>query len=267
MGVKNSIQRKLLELKKLSVNSHKQNNTQRERNAKMAIEIRNVKKTYQVGEVVTHALRGVDLDIKKGEFVVVLGASGGGKSTLLNVMSGLDSIDSGTITIGDEVISEMNQKQLTYFRRRNLGFIFQQYNLLPNLSLEENIQVGAYLAKNPLDVNEMVKLVGLSEHSGKYPQQLSGGQQQRISIARALVKNPEILFCDEPTGALDEKTAKQVLELLVDLNQKMQTTIVFITHNPAIAQISNKIVRMNSGNIVDIKINQTPKSVQEVEWS
>ncbi len=233
----------------------------------MAINLQKVRKTYKVGDVVTKALQGVDLYINEGKFVVILGPSGSGKSTLLNVMSGLDSIDEGEITIGGENISQMNEKELVGFRRRKLGFIFQQYNLLPNLNLEENIEVGSYLSSDPLDVKEMVKLIGLDEHSGKYPNQLSGGQQQRVSIGRALVKNPEILFCDEPTGALDEVTAKQVLGLLQDLNEKMKTTIVFITHNPNIAEMADVTIKMNSGNIVDISVNENKKTAEEIEWS
>ncbi len=233
----------------------------------MAIMLEKVEKTYKVGEVVTKALQGVDLEIESGKFVVILGPSGSGKSTLLNVMSGLDTIGNGVISIGDEKISNMTENQLTNFRRRKLGFIFQQYNLLPNLNLEENIEVGAYLSSNPLNVKEMVKMVGLDEHSGKYPHQLSGGQQQRVSIGRALVKNPEILFCDEPTGALDENTAKQVLELLQDLNDKMKTTIVFITHNPNIAEMADIIIKMNSGKIVENINNVNKKRADEIEWS
>ncbi len=232
----------------------------------MGIRIENVKKYYQVGEVQTKALDGVSLEINDGEMVVLLGPSGSGKSTMLNVCSGLDDVTEGTITVDDQVITGLSEKQLTLFRREKLGFIFQQYNLLPNLSLEENIEVGSHLSKDPLSIDEMIETVGLSDHKGKFPQQLSGGQQQRISIARALVKNPSILFCDEPTGALDEKTGKQVLQILQDLNKEYNKTIVIITHNPGIAVMADKVVRMNSGKIIDIQLNDVKKPASEVEW-
>lgn len=231
------------------------------------ITLENVFKTYKTGDVETHALRGVSLSIKDGEFIVILGPSGSGKSTLLNVISGLDNITSGSIKFNGEEISKYKEDKLTEFRRDNLGFIFQQYNLLQNLTVYENIQMGADLSKNPLDINETLKHVGLESSKDKYPSQLSGGQQQRVSIARSVVKNPSIMFCDEPTGALDEETAKQVLNLLQKLNKELKTTTVIITHNPSIANMADTVIRMNSGKIEEIYKNKEKLTANELKWS
>ncbi|EGT3614738.1 ABC transporter ATP-binding protein [Clostridium perfringens] len=233
----------------------------------MMITLENVFKTYKTGDVETHALRGVSLSIKDGEFIVILGPSGSGKSTLLNVISGLDNITSGSIKFNGEEISKYKEDKLTEFRRDNLGFIFQQYNLLQNLTVYENIQMGADLSKNPLDINETLKHVGLESSKDKYPSQLSGGQQQRVSIARSVVKNPSIMFCDEPTGALDEETAKQVLNLLQKLNKELKTTTVIITHNPSIANMADTVIRMNSGKIEEIYKNKEKLTANELKWS
>jgi len=197
----------------------------------MLIKMKNVSKIYQNGDFETKALNQVDLTINRGEFIVVLGPSGSGKSTFLNVLSGLDTPTEGEIFIDEKEISKLNQKELTKFRRENLGFIFQQYNLLSTLTARENIELGYKIAKEPFDIDEMLKSVEIFDQKSKFPSQMSGGQQQRVSIARALVKKPKILFCDEPTGALDEKTGKGILDLLSQLNKKYQTTIVLITHN------------------------------------
>ncbi|MDZ5254595.1 ABC transporter ATP-binding protein [Clostridium sp. LIBA-8841] len=231
------------------------------------ITLENVFKTYKTGDVETHALRGVSLSINDGEFIVILGPSGSGKSTLLNVISGLDNITSGSIKFNGEEISKYKEDKLTEFRRDNLGFIFQQYNLLQNLTVYENIQMGADLSKNPLDINETLKHVGLESSKDKYPSQLSGGQQQRVSIARSVVKNPSIMFCDEPTGALDEETAKQVLNLLQKLNKELKTTTVIITHNPSIANMADTVIRMNSGKIEEIYKNKEKLTANELKWS
>lgn len=231
------------------------------------ITLENVFKTYKSGDVETHALRGISLTINDGEFIVILGPSGSGKSTLLNVISGLDTITSGSIKFDKKEISKYKEDELTKFRRDNLGFIFQQYNLLQNLTVYENIQMGADISKNPLDINEIITHVGLNDSRNKYPSQLSGGQQQRVSIARSIVKNPRIMFCDEPTGALDEETAKQVLNLLQKLNQELKTTTVIITHNPNIAKMADTVIRMNSGNIEETYKNKEKLTANELKWS
>lgn len=231
------------------------------------IKLENVYKTYKSGDVLTHALRGVSLTIKDGEFVVILGPSGSGKSTLLNVISGLDTISSGSIKFNDEEISSYNEEALTKFRRDNLGFVFQQYNLLQNLTVKENIQMGADISKNPLKIDEVMKDVGISDWSSKYPSQLSGGQQQRVSIARSVVKNPSIMFCDEPTGALDEETAKSVLKVIQKLNIELKTTTVIITHNQSIANMADTVIKMNSGKIEEIYINENKLSPDNLKWA
>jgi putative ABC transport system ATP-binding protein len=232
----------------------------------MAIELKQVNKEYLSGEVTTHALKDVTLSIPSGEFVVLLGPSGSGKSTLLNVCSGLDTPSSGTITIDDDVISDMNTKELTRFRRDNLGFIFQQYNLLQTLSVRENVEVGRHVASDPFEVEEVVAQVGLTPNIDKYPYQLSGGEQQRVSIARALVKNPKILFCDEPTGALDEDNAKEILGVIQKLNETYDTTVILITHNPSIGVIADRIIKLNSGEVVDVQVNDTKQPASAIVW-
>jgi len=231
------------------------------------IELRKVNKIYLNGELETHALKEVDLEIAKGEFIVILGPSGSGKSTLLNVLSGLDSPTSGEIKMNQEDIHLLKEKALTMFRRKHLGFIFQQYNLLSTLTVYENVALGHALSKEPFNIDQMLKDVGIDDQKDKYPHQLSGGQQQRVSIARALVKKPAMLFCDEPTGALDESTGKEILDLLVKLNKSHETTILLITHNPAIAQIADRVVKMNSGCIAEIIKNENKKDAKDIHWS
>ena len=233
----------------------------------MGFELKGVTKIYQVGEINTYALKDVDMNINEGEIMVILGASGSGKSTLLNVISGLDSPTSGEIYFNDQVISRYTSSQLTKFRRDELGFIFQQYNLLQNLTVRENVEIGAALSKQPLNIDEVISVVGLGDKANKYPYQLSGGEQQRVAIARSVAKNPAIMFCDEPTGALDENTGKQVLELLQNMNEKYGMTIVIITHNPSIAELADRVVRMNSGEVQEQWKNEYKKKVREIKWA
>lgn len=232
----------------------------------MSIKLEQVSKIYQSGEVETVALKEVSVDIKEGQVVVLLGPSGSGKSTLLNVCSGLDNPTSGTITIDGEVISDMNAKQLTKFRRNNLGFIFQQYNLLQTLSVRENVEVGREVSNDPFTVEEIVEQVGLTPNIDKYPYQLSGGEQQRVSIARAVVKKPKIMFCDEPTGALDEDNAKNILGVIQTINETYGTTVILITHNPAIGVMADRIIKLNSGEVVDDITNEKKKRASEIVW-
>ena len=231
------------------------------------IALRNVSKEYDVGGVKTAALKNINLDVKKGEFVVVLGASGSGKSTLLNVTGGLDTVCQGEIQVDDFTITDLNSKGLTDFRREYLGFIFQHYHLLPNMTVYENVEVGTQLNKGAIETEKVLQEVMLADQAKKFPYQLSGGQQQRVAIARALAKNPRILFCDEPTGALDEETGKAVLEVLQQINEQLHTTIFLITHNLGIAEIADKVVKMKSGEIVEIKNNSVKKRAREVSWS
>lgn len=231
------------------------------------IKLTNVTKIYSTGEVDTTALKEVNLTIKQGEFVVLLGPSGSGKSTMLNVCSGLDQTTKGTITIDRDIISDMNEKELTKFRRDNIGFIFQQYNLLQTLTVKENVEVGKEIAKNPFIVEEVIEQVGMTQNIDKYPYQLSGGEQQRVSIARAVVKNPKIMFCDEPTGALDEDNARDILQVLQKLNETYKTTVVLITHNPNIALLSDKVVKLNSGMVIEVIENKEKISAKDITWS
>lgn len=230
------------------------------------ITLKEVTKIYASGEVQTSALKNISLKLNKGEIVAILGPSGSGKSTLLNVCSGLDVPTSGTIQIDTDMISDMNTKELTKFRRDNLGFIFQQYNLLETLSVLENVEVGREVSTDPFTAEEVLEQVGLSNSLSKYPHQLSGGEQQRVSIARAIVKKPKILFCDEPTGALDEDTAKDVLSVLQQLNETYKTTIFIITHNPSIGLIADKIIKINSGELVEIVNNDIRLNAHDIEW-
>lgn len=232
----------------------------------MSIKLEKVTKIYSTGEVDTVALKEVDFEVNNGEVVVLLGPSGSGKSTLLNVCSGLDNPTSGMITIDGEVISDMNSKELTKFRRDNLGFIFQQYNLLQTLNVKENVEVGHAVSKDPFTVEEIIEQVGLTPNMSKYPFQLSGGEQQRVSIARAVVKKPKIMFCDEPTGALDEENAKEVLGVIQKLNEIYDTTVILITHNPSIGVMADRIVKLNSGEVVEVIVNKDKKPASEIVW-
>ncbi len=232
----------------------------------MFLEIKQIRKAFGQGDSRVEVLRGIDLSLERGEFCVLLGPSGSGKSTLLNIIGGIDSADSGEIVIDGESMSHMNEKQLTMYRRRHLGYIFQMYNLIPNLTVRENIEVGSYLSEKPLDVNELLKLLGLWEHRGKVPSQLSGGQQQRTAIGRAVVKNPDILLCDEPTGALDYKTSKEILKLIEQVNTTYGNTIVMVTHNDSIKYMADTVVRLRDGQIRDKVRNEQKVRAEDLEW-
>jgi len=230
---------------------------------KKYIELSNVYKTYTNGKVKTQALKKVNLIINKGEIIVILGPSGSGKTTLLNCISGLDKPTKGRIKINRDFISRYSEKSLTKFRRKYLGFIFQTYNLLENLTVKQNVEVGSSLSRKKVDIDKVLDIVDMLPHKDKYIHELSGGEQQRVSIARAIAKSPKIMFCDEPTGALDEETGKKVLEALVNINEEMGTTLIIITHNPGIATIGDRIIKMNSGSIVeDVKNKRiNPKNI------
>lgn len=225
-----------------------------------------VSKVYRSGEVETVALRNINLTVEDGEFVVILGPSGSGKSTLLNVISGLDTVTSGTIMFQGDCLTELSEREMTEFRRDHLGFIFQQYNLLQNLTVHDNVQIAADLSRQPLDIATLLDKVGLAEAGNKYPRQLSGGEQQRVSVVRSLAKNPDVIFCDEPTGALDEMNSKLVLKALQELHREFGKTVVVITHNAGIAQMADMVIRMNSGAITDIRHNDVKVDAEDVEW-
>ena len=233
---------------------------------KVFLEIKNIKKHFGEGESRVEVLKGIDIEIEKGEFCVLLGPSGSGKSTLLNIIGGIDAADEGYISINGEKTADMNEKALTLYRRKHLGYIFQMYNLIPNLNIKENIEVGAYLSDNPLDVDDLLKTLGLHEHRHKLPNQLSGGQQQRTAIGRAIVKNPDILLCDEPTGALDYNTSKEILQLIEDVNKKYGNTIIMVTHNDAIKQMADRVVKLRDGMIRKNYLNETKLTAEELDW-
>ncbi len=232
----------------------------------MFLEISNIKKSFGEGDSRVEVLKGINLGIEKGEFCVLLGPSGSGKSTLLNIIGGIDSADSGYISINGEKTADMNEKALSLYRRKHLGYIFQMYNLIPNLNIKENIEVGAYLSNKPLDVDELLHTLGLYEHRHKLPNQLSGGQQQRTAIGRAIVKNPDILLCDEPTGALDYNTSKEILKLIEEVNKKYGNTIVMVTHNDAIKYMADRVVKLHDGNIRENYRNEKRISATELDW-
>lgn len=232
----------------------------------MFLEIKGIKKSFGAGESRVDVLKGIDLEIEKGEFCVLLGPSGSGKSTLLNIIGGIDGADEGSITIDGEQLEDMTEKKLSLYRRKHLGYIFQMYNLIPNLTLRENIEVGAYLSDRPLDVDELMHTLGIYEHQNKLPNQLSGGQQQRTAIGRAIVKNPDILLCDEPTGALDYHTSKDILALIERVNQKYGNTIVIVTHNDAIKNMADQIVKLKDGQIQDVEMNAAKVPAEQLEW-
>ncbi len=229
------------------------------------IKIENVKKSYGTKENLYQVLKGISLSIGDGEFSVILGPSGSGKSTLLNVVSGLENLDEGSICYDDVDITKLSDKELTSFRKNNIGFIFQQYYLLPGLNVDKNVKMGADLAGNR-DYRQMIEAVGLGGKMNKYPSQLSGGEQQRVSVARALAKKPEVLFLDEPTGALDEETGRLVLDYICRLQKELKFTIIMVTHNSNIADMADKVIRMNSGRIVEIVSNETRKTAYEIGW-
>lgn len=229
------------------------------------ITVSNLKKSFGSVTNKNEVLKGIDLKILDGDFIVILGASGSGKSTLLNCLSGLEKPDSGTITYDQIEITNLNDSQITEFRKNNVGFIFQQYYLLPNMTVEKNVRMGADLADNK-DFRDIIKAVGLEDKIKKYPNELSGGEQQRVAIARALSKKPKILFLDEPTGALDEQTGRQILDYINNLHKQYGFTIVMVTHNLNIAEMANKVVKMNSGKIIEVSSNKTQKTAYEIGW-
>lgn len=224
-------------------------------------------KTYKLNDIDNHALNDVDLSINEGEIVVILGPSGSGKSTMLNLLSGIDKPTKGKIFFGETRIDKMIDLELTNYRKDYLGFIFQSYNLISSLTVKENIELGKELSTNPLNMDDVIKSVELKDQKNKYPYQLSGGQMQRVAIARSLVKNPRVLFCDEPTGALDEKTGKKVLELLQQINKKYNTTMIIVTHNPSIALMANTVIKMNSGKIKEIIHNKEVIDAKDLRWA
>ena len=230
------------------------------------IEFRNVKKVYKMGEVEIEALAGVDFSIDKGEFVVIAGASGAGKSTILNILGGMDSLTSGNIFVDGKEISGYTSRQLTTYRRYDIGFVFQFYNLVQNLTAREKVELATQICKEPLDIDQTIEAVGLRERSRNFPAQLSGGEQQRVAIARALAKNPKLLLCDEPTGALDYNTGKQVLKLLQDTCRKQKVTVIVITHNLALAPMGDKVIHVKNGRIESIEINENPMPVERIEY-
>ena len=232
----------------------------------MYLKIDNIKKSYGTGDSRVDVLKGINCGVNKGEICVLLGPSGSGKSTLLNILGGIDKADGGSVTIGEDKIENFNDKQLSQYRRKHLGYIFQSYNLVPNLTVRENIEVGAYLSDKPLPIDELIELLGLEAHKNKRPNQLSGGQQQRTSIGRAIVKNPDLLLCDEPTGALDYNTSKEILKLVEDINIKYGTTIVILTHNVAISQMAHQFINLHDGRIRSDEKNNNRLAAELIEW-
>ncbi len=233
---------------------------------KKLIEFKNVTKEYKTGEILIKALNGVDFSIYEGEFVVILGASGAGKSTILNILGGMDTASSGQVFVGNQEITRLNEKNLTEYRAKKIGFVFQFYNLIPNLNALENVEFATEVCKHPLDAKEILHKVGLADRVKNFPSQLSGGEQQRVAIARAVAKNPLLLLCDEPTGALDYVTGKSVLKLLQDLNRDTKKCVILVTHNSAIAPMADKIIKVKSGEIESVTINNEKQSVEGIEW-
>ena len=230
------------------------------------VEFKDVTRVYTSGDHELRALDGVSFTLDEGKFVVILGPSGAGKSTLLNMLGGLDSPTSGTITVNGKNISTLNNNELADYRASTVGFVFQFYNLIPNLTAIENIEIASMLSKNPMDPEEVLDLVGLKERRNNFPAQLSGGEQQRVSIARALAKNPKLLLCDEPTGALDYETGKQILKLLQDCSRKNGMTVVIITHNQALTAMADRVIKVKNGTISSVKVNDKVTPIEEIEW-
>ena len=232
----------------------------------MFLTVKDLKKSYGSTSNKVEVLKGINFEVEKGEICVLLGPSGSGKSTLLNIIGGIDDADLGYVSIDSEKTKDMKEKELTRYRRKHLGYVFQMYNLIPNLNVKENIEVGAYLSDSPLDINELLNTLGLYEHRHKLPNQLSGGQQQRTAIGRAIVKNPDILLCDEPTGALDYHTSKEILKLIEDVNKKYGNTVIMVTHNDAIQNMADRVIKLRGGQIRDNIVNNSKVSAADLEW-
>lgn len=230
------------------------------------IEFDNVKKIYKMGDVKIKALNGASFSIDKGEFAVIAGASGAGKSTILNLMGGMDMATTGKIIVDKENVTKFNAKRLTTYRRYDIGFVFQFYNLVQNLTVRENVELATQICKNPLDIDEVIEAVGLKDRSANFPAQLSGGEQQRVAIARALAKNPKLLLCDEPTGALDYNTGKQILKLLQDTCRERGVTVVVITHNLALTAMGDKVIKVKNGVVDSVTVNESPLPIEQIEW-
>lgn len=230
------------------------------------VELKGVKKIYRMGSVTINASDGIDFEIEKGEFVVIAGPSGAGKTTVLNILGGMDSCDRGTVIVDGEEVSKYSSRKLTTYRRNDIGFVFQFYNLVQNLTAKENVELALQICKNPLDADEILEEVGLGERKANFPAQLSGGEQQRVSIARALAKNPKLLLCDEPTGALDYITGKQILKLLQDTCKSKGMTVIVITHNSAIAPMADRVIRIKNGKVSEVVKNEHPINVMDIEW-
>ncbi|MDA3730269.1 ABC transporter ATP-binding protein [Niameybacter massiliensis] len=230
------------------------------------IQITDEYKRYKIGENVVVANDGITFSVEKGELVIILGPSGAGKSTVLNILGGMDTCDEGQVIIDGTDIAKFNNRQLTSYRRNDVGFVFQFYNLVQNLTARENVELATQISKNALDVDQTLELVGLSHRKDNFPSQLSGGEQQRVSIARAIAKNPKLLLCDEPTGALDYKTGKQILKTLQDTCKNTGTTVIIITHNSALAPIANRVIKINDAKVRSVEINQSPVPVESIEW-
>lgn len=230
------------------------------------IQLKDVKKIYQMGEVPIHAVDGVSFEVQKGEFCIIVGASGAGKTTVLNILGGMDSSDSGLVQVDRQDISRYNRRQLTDYRRFDIGFVFQFYNLVQNLTALENVELATEITKNPMRPDDALDLVGLGDRIKNFPAQLSGGEQQRVAIARAIAKNPKLLLCDEPTGALDYQTGKAILKLLQDMSRQNGMTVIIITHNGALVDMADRVIRMKSGRIEESYLNDSPKPIEDIEW-
>ncbi|MBR6253978.1 MAG: ABC transporter ATP-binding protein [Clostridiales bacterium] len=230
------------------------------------IEFQDVKKIYKTGDVEVHALDGADFSIEKGELCVILGQSGAGKTTLLNILGGMDTLTSGTVLLDGQEISSFREKELANYRRSDVGFVFQFYNLIPNLTAIENVEMASQLVAEPMDPDTILEDVGLADRKKNFPAQLSGGEQQRVAIARAVAKNPKLLLCDEPTGALDYQTGKSILRLLAQMSTEKHMTVVIITHNSTLAAMANRVIRIKNGRIVSNEVNTDPKSIEDIEW-
>ncbi len=230
------------------------------------VRLENVTKVYHMGEVDIHAVDGIDFEIQKGEFVVIVGPSGAGKTTVLNILGGMDTASGGRVIVDGQDIARYSQKKLTAYRRNDIGFVFQFYNLVPNLTALENVELALQISRNPLNAEEVLREVGLEQRKGNFPTQLSGGEQQRVSIARALAKNPKLLLCDEPTGALDYQTGKAILKLLQDMCRERGMTVIVITHNTAITPMADRVIRIKNGRVSEMKLNDQPIPVETIEW-